>query len=47
MIAADVRPSGAITALLAALPSLITEEERMTTDATDPHCSCVMDLTHW
>ncbi|MER6144733.1 hypothetical protein ABT174_32665 [Streptomyces sparsogenes] len=47
VIAADVRPSGAITALLAALPSLITEEERMTTDATDPHCSCVMDLTHW
>ncbi len=52
VIAADVRPSGALTALLAALPSLITEEERMTVermtvDGTDPHCSCVVDLTRW
>ncbi|MFK4183721.1 hypothetical protein ACI2L4_06835 [Streptomyces sparsogenes] len=47
VIGADVRPSGAVTALLAALPSLITEEERMTADATDPHCSCLVDLTHW
>lgn len=47
VIAADVRPSGAITALLAALPSLITEEERMMQDSTDPHCSHVVDLTNW
>ncbi|MFH8515687.1 hypothetical protein ACH4CE_11330 [Streptomyces gelaticus] len=47
MIAADVRPSGAVTALLAALPSLITEEERMVVDSSDPHCSCVVDLTYW
>jgi hypothetical protein len=47
VIAADVRPSGASTALLAALPSLITEEERMTADGTDPHCFSVVDLTHW
>ncbi|GGV78296.1 hypothetical protein GCM10015535_12880 [Streptomyces gelaticus] len=47
VIAADVRPSGAVTALLAALPSLITEEERMVVDSSDPHCSCVVDLTYW
>ncbi|MFD4635001.1 hypothetical protein ACFVYR_36535 [Streptomyces sp. NPDC058284] len=45
--AADVRPSGAVTALLAALPSLITEEERVVEDGTDPHCSSVVDLTSW
>ncbi|WP_405688281.1 hypothetical protein [Streptomyces sp. NBC_00057] len=47
VIAADVRPSGAVTALLAALPSLITEEERMAVDGSDPHCSCVVDLMYW
>ncbi|WP_405984774.1 hypothetical protein [Streptomyces sp. NBC_00872] len=47
VIAADVRPSGAITALLAALPSLITEEERMTAAGDDPHCSRLVDLTTW
>ncbi|MER7048096.1 hypothetical protein [Streptomyces jumonjinensis] len=46
-VAADVRTSGALTALIAALPSLITEEERLTVDDTDPHCSRVMDLTGW
>ncbi|MFF8387358.1 hypothetical protein ACF053_27460 [Streptomyces kanasensis] len=47
VIAADVRPSGAITALLAALPSLIAEEERMRVDSADPHCTRVIDLTDW
>ncbi|MFE1959561.1 hypothetical protein [Streptomyces sp. NPDC059479] len=47
VIAADVRPSGAITALLAALPSLITEKERITPADTDPHCSHLVDLTDW
>lgn len=46
VIAADVRPSGALTALIAALPTVITEQERMTADDTDPHCSCVVDLTY-
>ncbi|WP_212764957.1 hypothetical protein [Streptomyces sp. I05A-00742] len=47
VIAADVRLTGAVTALIAAVPSLIGEEERRTTDAADPHCSWAMDLTHW
>ncbi|MFF5637328.1 hypothetical protein [Streptomyces sp. NPDC012825] len=47
VIAADVRLSSAVTALFAALPSLITEEERMAADATDPHCVRVVDLTEW
>ena len=47
VIAADIRLSGALTALIAALPSLITEKERMTQDETDPHCSHVVDLTGW
>ncbi|MFF8659764.1 hypothetical protein [Streptomyces huasconensis] len=45
--AVDVRPSGALTALLAALPSVITEEERMTVDEIDPHASRAIDLTYW
>lgn len=47
VIAADVRPSGSLTALLAALPSLTGEEERTGSDDTDPHCSRLMDLTKW
>ncbi|GHC45432.1 hypothetical protein [Streptomyces cinnamoneus] len=47
VVATDVRLSGAITALTAALPSLITEEERWTADDSDPHCSRAVDLTHW
>lgn len=47
VIAADVRPGGAVTALVAALPSLIAEEGRMMVDGTDPHCSRVVDLTDW
>ncbi len=45
MTAADVRPGGALTALLASLPSLLDEEWLTTTDAGDPHCSRVVDLT--
>ncbi|MEO3972476.1 hypothetical protein [Streptomyces sp. CAU 1734] len=47
VIGADVRPSGAITALVAALPSLIAEKERITVDSSDPHCSHLVDLTDW
>ncbi|HWU12011.1 MAG TPA: hypothetical protein VN520_37655 [Streptomyces sp.] len=47
LIAADVRTTGALTALLAALPSLVEEEERWATDASDPHCARVIDLTSW
>ncbi|CAM5672079.1 MULTISPECIES: hypothetical protein [Streptomyces] len=47
MTAADVRPGGAPTALLAALPSLLDEQRLTTTDADDPHCARVVDLTDW
>ncbi|CAL9462554.1 hypothetical protein SUDANB58_02678 [Streptomyces sp. enrichment culture] len=48
VVAADVRPSGAPTALLAALPSLIEEVERTVPgDIGDPHCSRLIDLTDW
>ncbi|MFJ8645786.1 hypothetical protein ACIRNI_06650 [Streptomyces sp. NPDC093546] len=48
VIAVDVRPSGALTALLAALPSLIEEEERAIRGGVDdPHCSRLIDLTDW
>ncbi|MFJ8864117.1 hypothetical protein ACIRD8_37730 [Streptomyces sp. NPDC102451] len=47
LIAADVQLTGALTALLAALPSLIGEEERWVTDTSDPHCVHVVDLTTW
>ncbi|MFZ4268644.1 hypothetical protein [Streptomyces arboris] len=43
--AADVRTSGALTALLAALPSLI--EETGGPPEGDPHCSRLVDLTSW
>lgn len=46
-VAADVRLTGAVTALLAALPSLVTEEERWGADEADPHCAYVVDLTDW
>ncbi|MFD9816576.1 hypothetical protein [Streptomyces sp. NPDC059080] len=45
--AADVNPTGALTALLAAVPSLITEHERAAPDSDDPHCSRAIDLTTW
>ncbi|WP_411135839.1 hypothetical protein [Streptomyces sp. C10] len=45
--AADVRPGGARTALLAALSSLLDEQRLTTTDTDDPHRSRVVDLTDW
>lgn len=47
VIAADISLSGALTALISALPSLITEEERMVAAPDDPHCARLMDLTYW
>lgn len=48
VVAADVRLSGAPTALLAALPPLVEERERtMLDDTGDPHCSRLTDLTDW
>ncbi|WP_158706260.1 MULTISPECIES: hypothetical protein [Streptomyces] len=47
MTAADVRPGSALTALPAALPSLLDEQRLTTTDADDPHCARVVDLTDW
>ncbi|MGW1412713.1 hypothetical protein [Streptomyces sp. NPDC002403] len=45
-VAVDVRLTGALTALLAALPALVREKERWTPD-TDPHCAHSVDLTTW
>ncbi|MFI0977705.1 hypothetical protein ACH4SP_11880 [Streptomyces sp. NPDC021093] len=47
VLAVDVRPSGALTALLAALPSLIGEEGRVAAEEADPHASYRVDLTYW
>ncbi|MEV0091434.1 hypothetical protein [Streptomyces sp. NPDC050738] len=47
VVAADVRPGGALTALLAALPSLLGEEWRTSEAADDPHCRYLVDLTDW
>ncbi|MFF5705161.1 hypothetical protein ACFY7H_22030 [Streptomyces sp. NPDC012794] len=47
VIAADVRPGGALTALLAALPSLLGEEGQTPGKTEGPHCRCLVDLTHW
>ncbi|MFI9630273.1 hypothetical protein [Streptomyces sp. NPDC052042] len=47
LVAADVRLTGALTALLAALPALVREEERWTVDETDPHCVRAVDFTTW
>ncbi|MFC8126028.1 hypothetical protein [Streptomyces sp. NPDC057302] len=47
MVGADVRLAGAVTALLAALPSLVGDEETWTVDEADPHCVRTVDLTHW
>ncbi|WP_345582579.1 hypothetical protein [Streptomyces prasinosporus] len=46
VVAADIRPSGALTAVLAALPSLIGEAGVAPGD-DDPHCSRLVDLTGW
>ncbi len=47
VIAADVRPGGALTALLAALPSLLGAEWRTSDGGDDPHCRYLVDLTRW
>ncbi|MFD8690192.1 hypothetical protein [Streptomyces sp. NPDC059651] len=47
LIAADVQLTGALTALLAALPSLIGEEEHWVTHTSDPNCVHAVDLTTW
>lgn len=47
VIAADVRPGSALTALLAALPSLLGEEWRTSDASDDPHCRYLVDLTDW
>lgn len=47
VIAVDVRPGGALTALLAALPSLLGEEWRSSDTVDDPHCRYLVDLTSW
>jgi hypothetical protein len=47
VIAADVRPTRPLTALIAAIPSLVREEERFQTDPNDPHCDHLVDLTAW
>lgn len=45
LVAVDVRLTGAVTALLAVLPSLAGE--RWSPDAADPHCLYTVDLTDW
>ncbi|MEU8540849.1 hypothetical protein AB0C52_12830 [Streptomyces sp. NPDC048717] len=47
VVAVDVRPGGALTALLAALPSFLDEESRIVDAAGDPHCRYLVDLTDW
>ncbi|WP_186831850.1 hypothetical protein [Streptomyces sp. ISID311] len=47
MTAADVRPGGALTALLAALPSMLDEQRLIITGTGDPHCSRVVDFTDY
>ncbi|MET9496889.1 hypothetical protein [Streptomyces sp. NPDC006552] len=47
VIAADVRPGGTLTALLAALPSLLGEEWRTSDAVDDSHCRYLVDLTDW
>ncbi|MFD7861414.1 hypothetical protein [Streptomyces sp. NPDC059783] len=46
VIGVDVRLTGALTALLAALPTLVHEKERWAHDP-DPHCTHTIDLTTW
>lgn len=47
MTAADVRPGGPLTVLLAVLPSLLDEQRLTVTGTDDPHCSRVVDLTDY
>jgi hypothetical protein len=46
-VAADVRLTGAVTALLGALPSLVRERQRWKPDRAAPHCVGAVDLTDW
>lgn len=45
--AVDLRLSGALTAVLTALPSLIDGHYGTRPAGDDPHCARVVDLTHW
>ncbi|MEU4539837.1 hypothetical protein AB0G15_33810 [Streptosporangium sp. NPDC023825] len=45
--AVDLSLSGALTALLTALPSLIDEQYRTRPTDDDPHCARVVDLADW
>ncbi|MFG2526945.1 hypothetical protein [Streptomyces sp. NPDC048516] len=47
IIGADIRLAGMLTALIAALPSLIEEEERHRRAPDDPYCDLLVDLTDW
>ncbi|WP_318205785.1 hypothetical protein [Streptomyces sp. SCL15-4] len=47
VIAAEARLGGALTALLAVLPSLLGEEYRISQEPDDPHCRYLVDLTDW
>ncbi|MEU8786284.1 hypothetical protein [Streptomyces sp. NPDC048637] len=47
IIGADIRLAETLTALIAALPSLVKEEERHQPAPDDPHCDAVVDLTSW
>ncbi|MEU4150082.1 hypothetical protein [Streptomyces sp. NPDC026659] len=43
----DIRLTGAPTALIAAVPSLVEEEQHRRSSAGDPHCDVLVDLTDW
>ncbi|GAA1424875.1 hypothetical protein GCM10009601_30510 [Streptomyces thermospinosisporus] len=47
IIGVDIRLTNAPTALIAALPSLITEEQYQQPAGDDPHCDLLVDLTDW
>lgn len=47
IIGADIRLTDMLTGLIAALPTLIEEEERHQPAPDDPHCDLLVDLTGW
>ncbi|WP_328876861.1 hypothetical protein [Streptomyces sp. NBC_00299] len=47
IIGADTPLTGAPTALIASLPTLIDEEQYQRPAADDPHCDLLADLTNW
>ncbi|KUM73420.1 hypothetical protein [Streptomyces curacoi] len=47
VIGADIRLTGTPTALIASLPTLITEEQHQQPSPDDPHCDLLVDLTNW